>query len=170
MKMKYLVLALLIIILITGGVILLINKKKTTVNVDELDGANIKSFYLTYTNGYMMNAYTIYQITYENEKYLAKIKPYGVDEEDDLIIEVDEEFIKEIVNILKKYNVNKWNGFNKTDHGVLDGDSFSFSLTLNNDKEIEASGYMRWPENYRDVVNEISPLFMDIYNKEKDTK
>ena len=115
----------------------------------------------------MVNSYTRYSLIMEDGKYIVEIKPYGVDEDDKLEIEVEKPIIEKISNVLKKYEVNKWDGFNKSDQGVLDGDSFSFSLTLNNDKTIHASGYMRWPDHFRDVRDAISPIFMEIYNKEK---
>ena len=167
MKIKY---VMIIIVIIVIGVCCYLILNKNRIRNYNLDGSNIKSFYISYSNGYMMNAYTRYQLALESDKYIAKIKPYGVAEEDILEIEVEKELMENISEVLKKYEVNKWNGFNKTDKGVLDGDSFSFSVTLINDQSIEASGYMRWPEHYRDVVNEISPLFMSIYNKEKGIK
>ena len=98
---------------------------------------------------------------------MVEIKPYGVAEEDKLEKEVEKEVLDKISNVLKKYEVNRWDGFNKSDHGVMDGDSFSLSVGLNDDKFISASGYMKWPEHYRDVVNEISEIFTEIYEKEK---
>ncbi len=47
----------------------------------------------------------------------------------------------------------------------MDGDSFSISITMINDKSINASGYMKWPNNFRNVRDEISVLFMNLYNE-----
>ena len=140
-------------------------RKKAAIKEEDLDVEKIKSFYITYSNGYAMNSYTRYELRLEDGKYLAEIKPYGVSEEDLLEIEVDKSVIDKIAEVLKKYEVNKWNGFDKTDQGVLDGDSFSLSVGLEDNKSISAHGYMMWPEHYRDVVSEISSIFMDIYNK-----
>ena len=162
MKTKYIVIG--VVILIVGVVCFMIFKKRDTIKEEDMDVTKIKSFYLTYTNGYAMNSYTRYQLRFDDGKYIAEIKPYGVSEDDLLEIEVDKEVMNKTVEILKKYEVNKWDGFDKTDQGVLDGDSFSLSVSLEEDKSISADGYMMWPEHYRDVVGEISPIFMDIYN------
>ena len=162
MKTKYIVIG--VVILIVGVVCFMIFKKRDTIKEEDMDVTKIKSFYLTYTNGYAMNSYTRYQLRFDDGKYIAEIKPYGVSEDDLLEIEVDKEVMNKTVEILKKYEVNKWDGFDKTDQGVLDGDSFSLSVSLEEDKSISAHGYMMWPEHYRDVVGEISPIFMDIYN------
>ena len=166
MKTKLILMIVAALLIGIGGLCIVKEKMKDKININELEVSNIKSFYITYSNGYMINAYTRYQLILEDGVYIAKIKPYGVYEEDELEIKVEETLMEKIVNILVKYEVNKWNGFDKTDKYVLDGDSFSFSVLLNNDKSISASGYMMWPEHFRDVVGEISPLFMDIYNKE----
>ena len=60
--------------------------------------------------------------------------------------------------ILKKYGVGSWNGFNKRNKHVLDGNSFSLSVCMG-EEEIDASGYMRWPKNYADFTNAVRQLF-----------
>ena len=170
MKIKYLLMIIAALLIIMGGFCMMYEKKKDKITIEDLDTANIKSFYITYSNGYMMNAYTRYQLLVDNEKFIAKIKPYGIYEEDELVIEVNSELMEKISNVLVKYEVNKWNGFDKVDKDVLDGDSFSFSLSLKNDKSLSAHGYMRWPDHFRDVRDEINSMFMEIYNKEKGIK
>ena len=133
----------------------------------DVDVSKIKSFHLSYSNGYMMNANIIYEFKKEEDKYIANIKPYLVADDDALSIELNIDTIENIVEVLKKYEVSKWDGFNKSDQGVLDGDSFSLYVWFENDKSIHASGYMKWPENYSNVRNEISDIFMEIYNNER---
>ena len=167
MKTKYIIIIALSIIVIIGGICLVRKLSKETIKEEDLDISEIKSFYITYSNGYAMNYYTRYELDYKDGVYIAKIKPHGIREEDLLEIEVEKEVMERIAEILKKYQVNKWDGFDKTDQGVLDGDSFSFSVSLEGNKTIHASGYMMWPENYSSVRAELDDLFMEIYNKEK---
>ena len=166
MKLRYIIIMVVILIGI-GGFLLMRHKNKVMKSNEDLDVSNIKSFYLNYSNGYMINANIRYELKIENEKYIAKIKPYGVDNEDELTIEVSKDIMDKASEIFKKYEVNKWDGFNKSDHNVMDGDSFSLGIWLKDDKSIHASGYMMWPDNYRNVREEISDLFMEIYNREK---
>lgn len=141
-------------------------KKKDDLKV-EIKDVNI--FHLSYSNGYMMNANIIYRFDYDKDtgKYMITVKPYLVAEEDQVVVEAPEGFREKIKDILIKYNVNKWNGFKKVDKNVLDGDSFSLFVRMEDDSEIEASGYMKWPDNYRNVIGEYDSLFIEIYNKEK---
>ena len=148
------VIAIIIAIITTLGI-----SKNKPITPTASNISNIKYFYFTYSNGYAMNAYTKYQIDEKDGKYIATIKQHGEPEEDAKEVELSLEKMKELENILNKNNVSKWNGFNKTDKNVLDGDSFSFSLRMENNKGISASGYMKWPENYKNVVRELETFF-----------
>ena len=128
---------------------------------------DIYSFNLSYTKGYSINSNIRYEMIFDKEKnkYIAKIKPYGVLEKDKKEIVVDNDKIIELGNILKKYHVEKWDGFNKLAKDVLDGDSFYLSVFMNDNNSIHASGYMIWPDGYKDFISKIDEFFMNIYNK-----
>ena len=161
MKNKYLLISIIVILIIISLVIVfkaLNPKKKVTIS-------NIKHFSFFYSSGYSINARTRYELDYNNNKYIAKILPNEVPDENIKEVEVPKEVVKEIESILEKYNISKWNGFNKTDKNVLDGNSFSLYITTEDDKQIEASGYMKWPDNYGLVKKELDNIFMEIYNK-----
>ena len=134
-------------------------KRKVIIN-------NIKHLRLSYSNGYAMYAYSIYEINYEDGKYILSIKPNGVPDEEVQKEEISKKDIKQVINILNKYNVSKWDGFNKIDKNVLDGDSFSFSLKYNDDKDVSASGYMRYPKDYGLVKQELVDIFTKYYKDE----
>ena len=144
-------------------------KKQENEIIKTIENGDLKSLYLSYSKGYMMNANIRYDFNFDKEtnKYYVEIKPYLIAEEDKLKIEVDDSFKDKLSDILIKYNVDKWDGFNKSDQNVLDGDGFSFSARFQDDTSVSASGYMMWPDNYRNVRDELDSLFMDIYNKEK---
>ena len=151
---------LLIIIVIMATVLtfMIIFRKKVEIK-------NIKYMHFSYSVGYAMYSNVNYDLEYKNSKYIAKIKPDGIADDDAKEVEVDEKTVGKIEEILKKYNVNSWNGFNKSDKYVLDGDSFSFSLSLKDETYISASGYMKWPKNYREVRSELDDIFMNLYDK-----
>lgn len=123
--------------------------------------SNTISFNFFYTKGYAFNADIRYEYELKDGKYYASIKPYEVSEEDKTTKEVDKEFIIKVEEILNKYEVYKWNGFNKSDNDVLDGDSFSLSVSTE-EETISASGYMSYPDNYLKVKNELDILFEEL--------
>lgn len=124
--------------------------------------SDINSFYFTYTKGYAINSYIIYDIKKNDDTYIVHVKQYGKAEEEAVEKEVSKETITKLEEILNKYNVSKWSGFNKTDKNVLDGNSFSCSISMENGKSISASGYMKWPQNYKEVVEELDLFFEDL--------
>ena len=161
-KAKYILIIILVILLIISIIsIILINKNKSINNKSIPD---IKSFSFSYTTGYSINARVRYEIEYKSNEYIVTILPNEIPDEDKLEIKLEKKEIKNIIKILNKYNVSNWNGFDKVDKNVLDGDSFHIYIeTLDNDK-VSASGYMKWPKNYNNVRDELDNIFMNIYN------
>lgn len=158
MKKTYIIL-LIIIILLTISLVIILKNKKKTVEINE-----IKHMHFGYSTGNMINAYVSYDIDYENNNYYATIKPNNLSEEDKLKVKISTETVDKVIEIIKKYEVQNWDGFNKNDQNVLDGNSFSLSIELTNNKSISAHGYMKWPKNYREVKEELDIIFMNIYN------
>ena len=147
MKEKILWIIISIFVLIGLGVILVFTAKKPTSGSIK----SIKTMYFTYTSGYMMNAYTRYELEKREDGYYVKIKPNGIPEEETQEAKVSEDDISKIIQTLNENKVVKWNNFHESDKYVLDGDSFSFSLNTEDGIDISASGYMRWPDNYGEV-------------------
>lgn len=126
---------------------------------------NIKHLYFSYTSGYAMYSYTTYELDC-NDKCILKVKPDGLPDEEKQEVEIPKEKLLEIESKLNEYNVSRWNGFNKSDKYVLDGDSFSFNLDYNDNDKISAHGYMIWPNNYSNVKSYLINTFNE-YIKEK---
>ena len=151
MREKMIVLIVLLVIVI---ILLFIFKKSPEITT-------IKRLYFTYTNGYAINSYVIYELNCD-DKCTVKIKPLGEDEEDAKEYNISKKDLERIEKVLKDNHVEKWNGFNKNDKNVLDGDSFSMSITTREGEEIDAHGYMKWPTNYGEVKTELDKIFEDI--------
>lgn len=75
----------------------------------------------------------------------------------------DYEFMDKLTAIFNKYEVSRWDGFRGNDKDVLDGDGFQFYLKTDSNQAVNCSGYMQWPQNYRDMKAEVEPLFIEIY-------
>jgi len=158
LKIKYIIIALTIVAIIVFTTLVVI---KTTKKDKPINGLTYMHF--TYTTGYHMYAYTIYDIEYKDGKYIASIKPTDIPDEEKKEVELSNEVVTNIEKKLTEYNVSRWDGFNENDKYVLDGDSFSFNLKYDNDKNISAHGYMRWPENYREVKNYLDEVLGSLY-------
>ena len=165
MKTKYIIIVIVCFVILSVCLYLIKIFLKNKDQIVDFDKEILNSFYLTYSNGYAANSYTRYKLSIIDGLYTVEIKPYGEHEDNTYKTTVDNSFINKLTAILKKYEVNKWNGFKESNQNVLDGDSFSLSINFSNNKSINASGYMVWPNNYRNVTSDISKLFMEIYNK-----
>ncbi|MBQ3306583.1 MAG: hypothetical protein IJG68_00160 [Bacilli bacterium] len=121
---------------------------------------NIKSLEYFYTTGYYINADVRYNIECE-KSCILKIKPQGKSNEEQEEYELSEETLKQIEDLLNKYQVSEWDGFNKTDSRVLDGNSFHFYVTYEDGKSISASGYMSYPKNYGIVTKELERILKE---------
>ena len=146
---KILLLGILIIIIICIGVFIMmkVNKKK----ID-----SIKEFEYTISDGRRGN--TTYEIKCD-DKCILTTKLIGFDDDKKVSVELDNKTIDQIVEILKYYDVASWDGFNKSDKRVLDGTSYDFKVITKDNVKIYASGYMKYPKNYKDVVNKLTKIF-----------
>lgn len=154
---KYIYLIIPLIVLLLVGC----NSKGKDIEEDIKKIKSISSFKFNYTQGYAINSDINYTINCD-EKCIAKIKPYGVSYEDETVIEVNEDIVKELIKVLNDYKVINWDGFDRYVKDVLDGDSFSFYLEANNGISIHASGYMSWPNNYKKVREKIDNFFNNL--------
>lgn len=171
MKIKWLlwIIGIVLVLFIILFIIYLIDKNKDNNDLPKVREINdIKSLHYSYSVGYAINAYYTYDLDCE-DKCIIKIKPNGYPEEEAKEYEVDDKTLNKIADILNKYEVSKWDGFDKSDKNVLDGNSFSFIVRLKNGGSIHASGYMKWPNNYSQVKNELKEVF-DSLIKEGDFK
>ncbi len=100
-----------------------------------------------------------------DKKCSATVKPAGMADEDAKTFDLDKRTVNKIVKIFDKYHVNRWDGFDKNDPNVLDGTSFMFNLKLDDNKTISASGYMKFPNNYHEVINELSDILEKDYDR-----
>ena len=168
MKMKWLWIILALIVLLVAVYLVFFRGKENDPVTPKGEIKDIKSLHYSYSVGYAMYANYIYEIKCD-DKCTIKIKPNGYSEEESKEYEISEDKLKEIINVLNKYEVSNWDGYSKSDPNVLDGDSFSFSLYEKDGTNISASGYMMWPDHYRDVKTELKEIF-DSFIKEGDFK
>ena len=156
-KMWIIVIIVILIVLSLGS--LLLNNKKVDIKIN-----SIKRMHLSYSTGTMKDSNVQYDLYEQQGNYYASVKPNDLSEEETKVIEIDSKTLDKIIDLLNEYNVSSWNNFHKFDKNVLDGDSFSFNLTTQDDKRIEASGYMTYPKDYGKVCGSLDTIFMELYN------
>ena len=78
---------------------------------------------------------------------------------------VDEPVLEQLGEIAGKYRLDRWDGFDKNNKHVMDGNNFSLSVTLADGKTILAHGNNSFPDGYGDAKQEICELFEDLIDK-----
>ncbi|MBQ9011362.1 MAG: hypothetical protein IJ093_01795, partial [Bacilli bacterium] len=137
------VLIIIILIIVITIICFFIFRKKTSIT-------SIQSLHISYTTGTAKYSNVSYDLVC-NEKCIVTIKPNNIPDKEALETEVSQEVKKEIEKVLKKYHVETWDKFNKSDQYVMDGSSFSISIDMEDNNTISASGYMKCPKNYKEV-------------------
>jgi len=127
------------------------------------DGRSVEHFFFQESNGSDYDRWAVYQLDFEYGSYTAVIKPEGVKEEDARTLNVDKRFSRQLGSILRAYDVASWNGFDRKDTAVTDGIGFTLRIVLSDGTEIEATGYMEWPERYNTAADKVHELFLDAY-------
>ena len=107
------------------------------------------------TSGSRINSGVCYELTSDDGQYAVKIKLDGQSNGEAKKYLISDEKVKELIKLFNQYEVWEWNGFEEHHPDVMDGSSFYFSLTVQDDKKIEARGYMMYPENYGEVIQKM---------------
>ena len=106
------------------------------------------------TSGSIINSGVCYELT-SDDGHAVKIKLDGQSNGEAKKYLISDEKVKELIKLFNQYEVWEWNGFEEHHPEVMDGSSFYFSLTVQDDKKLEARGYMMYPENYGEVIQEM---------------
>ena len=78
-----------------------------------------------------------------------------------LDIMTDDPLLERLGEIVGKYGLVEWDGFNKTESSVMDGSNFSLDLTLADGTTVSANGSNSFPSGYSGAYGEICALFED---------
>jgi len=75
---------------------------------------------------------------------------------------VQEPVLEKLGEIAGNYRLDRWDGFDKVDKRVLDGEGFTLYMTLEDGTRIEAHGSNAFPQGYQDAKSEITALFEEL--------
>lgn len=77
-------------------------------------------------------------------------------------IKIDSKLLDDLKDLYLKYDVYKWDGFNKYPKNVLDGKSFTIKFKFEDGKSCYASGANAFPKNYKEFKDDMDELFKPI--------
>ena len=64
--------------------------------------------------------------------------------------------------LVRRCGLWKWNGFDKNDRNVMDGEGFDLTICYADGKQMEASGDNAFPDGYKAAENEINTYFKEL--------
>ena len=70
--------------------------------------------------------------------------------------------LEQLGELAGTYRVDHWDGFDKNNKRVMDGSTFTLSITCSDGTTISAHGNNAFPENYADVSAEIRTLYDEL--------
>lgn len=147
-KSLVLILAIVLILVLVIAVIVIISQKGSK----EENIRQIESFEYNYGS---MSGAREYKIYTENEKtYIIAKGQNGIDL--DINKEIEKNILNDISKIVEENNINKWNGFKEIEGGLLEGNSFELKIKYVDGGEINARGYMKYPNNYEVAHKKLS--------------
>lgn len=79
---------------------------------------------------------------------------------------VNDEVLEQLTRFCRDNKVGRWNGFHKVNKNVLDAGGWSLWIIMEDGREIEASGYMKYPADYRRVIDGIFEIARKAYNEQ----
>ena len=100
--------------------------------------------YGSYNNGYYK--YTIFVSVEENMVMFTAEGHNGVNL--NINKEIDSSYLNQLSDIINDNKIYEWDGFHKSEDDVMDGYSFKLNIGYKNGETIDASGYMKYPDNY----------------------
>lgn len=79
-----------------------------------------------------------------------------------LEVDLNDEIMDQLETIVHEHQMHDWDGFNKTDSNVMDGEGFSLYIDFMDNTRIAAHGSNVFPEGYDDAEGLFNDLFWDI--------
>ncbi len=77
------------------------------------------------------------------------------------------ELLPRLAELIRTQKVAAWNGFKGKNASALDGGSFSLAAVYDQGGRIQASGYVKFPQDYQKVRNAVFAIFQPLAEKYK---
>jgi len=162
MKKRVIVIGIILVIIVIAAIFIIknVNSKNDNKSKDSSNNAiNSKIVEFSYSYGSYFGGYNEYNV-YTTDEGIVHIDANGLNGSDlHIDKDVDESVLNEIDKIVNEYKIYNWDGFDKSDEDVLDGDSFEFKVSYENGKTIFAHGYMKYPDNYKEASDALINYF-----------
>ena len=98
------------------------------------------------------------EIAYDSFDIITLMGEYSMSVSGDDYQKIDARYVDELFQVIEKYDLYEWDGFDKTREGVLDGEGFRLEVTFTDGTSITANGDNAFPADYFDAIGEIQDI------------
>ena len=115
--------------------------------------------------GRKLSTFSVYrygEICYDSYSIFLDEDGYHISVNDEEPLPIDEETIQTLMEVIEAYNVSSWDGFDKTNENVLDGEGFSLEIGFTDGTSVKALGDNAFPEQYADAMGEMWDILTNI--------
>lgn len=123
----------------------------------------IKRFHYVFSTSWNSGDYQFTIEKQDDNGYRLTYNPVAT-KYDAVTIEMNQEDVKKVEELCKKYSLASWNGFDGNNKNVYDGDSFYLSIDFE-DASISAEGYMKYPKNYSEFMDDLQKILQPYFDQ-----
>ena len=137
-----------------------------TVTVDEnlnvtLDQEKAITRFELYRNG---------EIAFDSYEIITFMDGYSVSVNGENFLSIDKKYVDELFQVVEKYDLYRWDGFDESQDNVLDGEGFRLEISFTDGASIRANGNNAFPEDYFSAIGEIQEILDSIQVEKKTEK
>ncbi|WP_022766736.1 hypothetical protein [Butyrivibrio sp. XPD2006] len=118
---------------------------------------DITAFYYDY--GSYFGGYYTYELVRRYDGTVAFTATGGNGVDLDIYTYVDSSCLDELTEIVNESRIYTWNGFNKSDNGLMDGYGFSLAAGYSDGRILSAHGYGKEPSSYNEGHKALTAFF-----------
>ena len=98
------------------------------------------------------------EMFYDSYEIVTLMDGYSVSVNGEEFRSVDDEIVDALYEVVEKYDLYRWDGFNKSRSGVLDGEGFRLEISFTDGTSIQANGDNAFPEDYFSAMGEMQEI------------
>ena len=102
------------------------------------------------------------EIAYDSYQIITFMDNWCVSVNGDEYQRIDDKYAEELFQVIEKYDLYQWDGFDEVRSGVLDGEGFRLEISFTDGTSIRANGDNAFPENYFQAVSEMQDILDSI--------
>lgn len=104
------------------------------------------------------NLYRYGEIHYDSYEIVMLMGDYSVSINGDDFKNIADNTAERLFQVVSKYDLFQWNGFDKSQDDVLDGEGFLLEIDFTDGASIKAQGDNAFPENYLPAMGEMQEI------------